>query len=112
MREAGDEGHFFIFQGDLEEIDESERAMGWDTYHVNIDDEETNYGGIVRCVMDRESLRIEFSPEAADALDTSELSLALELTDAELSEAARYLRMILLSGRASEHPELLISGIE
>jgi len=109
LGEADADGHSVMLQGSLGEIADSEREMGWDTYHVSIDEDESFYGGIQQCTMTSESIRINFSAEASEALGVDELRLDLALQANELANVATYLRLILTSGRVTEHPRLRIA---
>ncbi len=109
MGETGDGGHSVMLQGSLREVADSEREMGWDTYHVSIDEDESCYGGILLCTMTSESIQFNFSAEAAEALGVDGLRLDLALQTKELANIAAYLRLILTSGRENEHPELRLA---
>jgi hypothetical protein len=112
MGEADQDGHSIMLQGSLGEVAESEREMGWDTYHISIDEDESFYGGIRQCVMTSDSILLSLSEGASEALGVDELRLDLDLQFGALANVAAYLRIILTSGRESEHPELRIAEFE
>lgn len=108
MGEADEDGHSVMLQGGLGDVDESEREMGWDTYHISIDEAESFYGGIRQCVMTSNSVIIRLSEAAIESLGVDELRLHLALEPDKVAEVGAHLRLILTSGRESEHPELYI----
>jgi hypothetical protein len=108
MGEAGPSRHSIMLQGSLGEVAGSEREMGWDTYHISIDEDESFYGGIRQCVMTNDSVIIRFPEAAVESLGVDELRLHLALEPDKLAEVGSHLRLILTSGRESERPELQI----
>lgn len=112
MGEGGEHGHSVVLQGEFRDADESEHELGWDTYHISIDEDESFYGGIRQCVMTSNSILIRFSEVAVESLGVDDLRLHLALEPGKLAEVGSHLRLILTSGRESEHPELQIPEFE
>ena len=70
-------------------FDEHDRACGTDTYRLVIDSGPTHYGGVIGWLIDEANvLRITLDANAADALGTPAVEIALQPTDRALARHA------------------------
>lgn len=110
--EGDDDGHTLDIQASVDEPDESDLRLGMDTYYISVDEDEAVYGGVTRCAMTPEFIRLDFSESTASTFGASFVEVRFVQSADLLPDIAQQLRLIFTSGRRTEHPELEIAGIE
>lgn len=70
-----------------------------DTYCLVINGSATHYGGLSRCQLTRDLLRLRFDEQAAAALGTDGLDITLDLTDADRTLLRIHLQQLFTGDR-------------
>jgi hypothetical protein len=99
-------GRVITIQLDLDEPGEQDIGLGHDTYCLVLDPgQHTIYGGITECVIEKQTLRLRLTPDAARDLGVDpSLRFDLDLAHDQLALLRAGLRRTLSAGRADARP--------
>jgi len=110
VRESTDpQSWTLLFMECLDAQDGQEIELGMDTYCLVVDPgQATSYGGVIDYRIDRETLRLTLTDQAAEALGMPvQTAFALDLTPPQIDILERGLIRVLTSGRAEVIPRAL-----
>ncbi len=104
--QADGKGFILLFQSGMEEPDEQEIALGFDTHCLVTANQGTAYGCVREVVLSGNTLHVSLDPEALVALglEDAEIEAVIEAPDEDVAQFCEVLAQVLAYGRADALP--------